>query len=55
MFVCFYVYIIPACESEAVEDLIRRTNNLNERFKKYKIEKNVGQEMRRTKKEGRER
>lgn len=21
VFVCFYVYIIPACESEAVEDL----------------------------------
>ena len=42
MFVCFYVYIIPACESEAVEDPIRRTNNLNERFKKIENRKERG-------------
>lgn len=43
VFVCFYVYIIPACESQVEEDLEkknqRRINDLNKRNIKFRKSK----------------
>lgn len=46
VFVCFYVYIIPACENQAEEDLKkkekkiqRRINDLNKRNIKFRKSK----------------